>query len=412
MIEISQLAKEYLVFRNRGALVKHAFGLSREGRDYDKVASLRSISLNVPKGQIHGIIGMNGAGKSTLLKILTGVILPTSGSFKLEGRVAALLELGTGFHSELTGRQNVYLNASIMGLSRSEVESKIEGIQSFSELGAFFDRPVKIYSSGMYVRLAFAFAVSVDPEVLIIDEALSVGDAYFQQKCLKKIESFKNQGTTILFVSHDLGAVQALCETVTLLDRGSVLFDGTPLQALDLYNDLLADFQSAEALKKKAEAAKLIEPSSSYESGSREFEIVKVQLMSRDGQEGLAFLSGEQVELCIEIKNIRGVDVSDLTCGLLIKDRLGTTVFGTNTYHLKTKLFPPKVGQQKKLSFSFQLNLGPGDYVLTLALHSDQSHLAKSYHWIERALLFKVLPGTDFSFIGLARLEPICKVEE
>jgi lipopolysaccharide transport system ATP-binding protein len=391
-------------------MLKHAFGFAKPGEDYDVVESLKNINVEIEEGKVHGIIGMNGAGKSTLLKILTGVIHQTSGSFHLKGRVAALLELGTGFHGELTGRQNVYLNGSIMGLTKQEVENKISEIQAFAELGDFFDRPVKIYSSGMYVRLAFSFAVSVEPDVLIIDEALSVGDAYFQQKCLKKIETFKDSGTTILFVSHDLGAVRTLCESVTLLDRGKELFSGSPMQALDLYNDLLSDFHDQKLLQEKAVAAKDISAGSSYESGTREIEVTRTVMRNTAGKEGQVFNSGDAVSICVEAEVKSEVQEKDITCGILVRDRLGYDVFGTNTYNLGQALKAERIGQKMKIRFDFDLNIGPGNYVLTVAIHSHKSHVDKNYHWIERALIFKVLPSLDYEFVGVARLTPQCGV--
>ena len=410
MIKISQLSKSYFVYKRRLSIIRHALGLAKKGYDFDVVRSIDCLNLEINAGSVHGIIGMNGAGKSTLLKILTGVIHPTSGSYQLEGRVAALLELGTGFHGELTGRENVYLNGSIMGLSRSDVKKKIGEIESFSELGDFFDRPVKIYSSGMYVRLAFSFAVSVDPDVLIIDEALSVGDAYFQQKCLKKIETFKSGGTTILFVSHDLGAVRNLCKTVTLLDKGKELFTGKPMQALDLYNDLLADFHDQKILEQKADAAKEIRFDASYESGSREIEIVRVGMKNDEEKEAATFTTGERTVISVAAQVKDEVDEPDLTCGILIKDRLGNEVFGVNTFDLGQRTSSPRKDEMITFSFELDLNIGSGDYVLTVAIHSHKSHVSKSYHWIERALIFKVLPDLKFSFIGSARLVPKCRI--
>lgn len=411
MIEIRDLRKSYTVFKNRKGMLKYAFGLAKAGVDYDIVDSLKGLNLSIKQGQVHGIIGMNGAGKSTLLKILTGVIFPTSGRFELHGRVAALLELGTGFHGELTGRQNIFLNGSLMGLSSDEVRKKLPEIESFSELGDFFDRPVKIYSSGMYVRLAFAFAVSVEPDVLIIDEALSVGDAYFQQKCLRKIEAFKKRGTTILFVSHDLGAVRALCETVTILSQGKEIFTGSPLQALDLYNDLLADFQRERNLAHKVEALQQSTAASSYESGNRDLFFKSINLKNDEGKTGTVFTSGQRVKIDVEMAATANVDDPDLSCGILIRDRLGYDVFGTNSYRLKEKIPVPKKDSSIRASFTLDLNLGPGEYVLTVALHSHQSHVEKNYHWMERAILFKVLPSHDFEFVGVARLCPKFSIE-
>ncbi len=409
MIKISNLTKEFRVYKRRFSMLKELFGYAKAEVDYDLVTSLKDINISIPEGSVHGVIGMNGAGKSTLLKILTGVLDQTSGSFNVTGRVASLLELGTGFHGELSGRENIYVNGAIMGLSRDEIGSKIQSIQEFAELGDFFDRPVKIYSSGMYVRLAFAFAISVDPDVLIIDEALSVGDAYFQQKCLKKIRSFKDSGTTILFVSHDLGAVKMLCETVTLLERGSVLFHGTPVQALDLYNALLAEHQNKELVKARKLAAAMSDPDTSFESGTREAEIVDVSIKDLKGESSVALVTGARVAIHVKARVQKG-PLEQPTCGILIRDRLGYDIFGTNTDNLNASSLGQVDGDVEYI-FRFDLNIGPGDYTLTVALHSDRSHVEDNYHWIERALIFKVLPATDFEFIGVSRLSPEAEVK-
>jgi lipopolysaccharide transport system ATP-binding protein len=405
MIRIENLVKEFRIYKKRSSILKHILGIAKKGVDYDSIRTLDKVTIDVPKGRVHGIIGMNGAGKSTLLKILTKVIDPTQGSIQIEGRVAALLELGTGFHVDLTGRENVYLNGSTLGLSRAEIDKKIGEIQSFAELGDFFDRPVKIYSSGMYVRLAFSFAVSVDPDVLIIDEALSVGDAYFQQKCLIKVREYKEKGTTILFVSHDLGAVRMLCDEVTLLSRGKVIYTGEPLKALDLYNALLAEHQNEELVSARVKQVGDTNNRESFASGNRQLEIQNVSLFNADGDSVQVVTSGEKVLLRIECKAYAD-EILNPTCGILIKDRLGYEIFGTNTHHLGLDSGPIKSGSSLTFEYSFHMNLGPGEYTLTVALHSDRSHVNESYHWIERALLFKVLPTPEFSFIGVSRLEP------
>lgn len=403
MIRIEDLHKEFKVYRNRKGMVRELFGLARAERDYDLVRSLRGINLTIGQGRVHGIIGMNGAGKSTLLKILTGVLHPTSGRFHMEGRVAALLELGTGFHGELSGRENVRLNASIMGLERHEIEDKIPEIEAFAELGEFFDRPVKIYSSGMYVRLAFSFAISVDPDVLIIDEALSVGDAYFQQKCLRKIQTFKEAGTTILFVSHDLGALKSLCEEITLLSRGEVLFTGNPLQALDLYNALLAEHKSEQLIHERRDQARHATSSTSFESGNRDFEISSVRLLDRSGRSVTAVTAGSPVTIEVSALVNRG-PIDNPTCGILIKDRLGFDIFGTNSNCLGVSTGNWETGQKCTFRFDTELNTGTGDFTLSVALHSGRTHTEDHYHWMDRALLFQVIPSLDFEYTGAAKL--------
>jgi lipopolysaccharide transport system ATP-binding protein len=411
MIKVENLTKQYVIYKRRLSAIKHLFGVAKEGRDYELVRPLRDVSIAVPTGSVHGIIGMNGAGKSTLLKILTGVLDKTSGSIVIEGRVASLLELGTGFHPDLTGRENVYINGSVLGFTKQEIDIKIESIIKFAELGDYFDRAVKTYSSGMYVRLAFSFAVAVEPDVLIIDEALSVGDAYFQQKCLKRIQEFRDQGTTILFVSHDPGAVRLLCEQVTLLSHGQVVFSGAPMQAMDLYNDIIAGQKKLEDIQARADKAREIDATSAYSSGNEKMKILGVKLFNEKGLESVAVVSGSKISIKIE-SIVNADEVTDPTCGILIRDRLGYDVFGINTHQLGKKSGPLKKGEKVTFRFEMDLNLGQGDYTLTIALHSFQTHVDDNYHWLDRALVIQVLPTPDYTFVGVARLMPIASIDK
>lgn len=407
MINIENLSKSFRVYKTRFGMLKDLCGLASQPKDFQDVESLSNISIQIPTGKVHGIIGMNGAGKSTLLKILSGVLHPTSGRLSMHGRVAALLELGTGFHGDLTGRENLYLNGAMVGLSRDEVDSRFASILEFSELGHFIDMPVKIYSSGMYVRLAFAFSISVDPEVLIIDEALSVGDAYFQQKCLKKIREFKERGVTILFVSHDLGAVKMLCDEVTLLEKGRNIITAPPVEVLDVYNAMLAKHEGRILREQKDAGAAAF--GESFESGTREMQITSTKMFNGEDREVSAFIAGDRIRIVVEaIVNKDGV--KNPTCGILIRDRLGYDVFGTNTFY--SRLETGSIAKEKKVQFVFEveMNLGQGDYTLTVAIHQDQSHVEENYHWIERAMIFKVLPASDLTHIGVARLPVKCEI--
>lgn len=408
MIKIDHISKKFRVYKTRFGMLKDALGIAKSFRDYDDIESLKDVSLEIPQGKVHGIIGMNGAGKSTLLKILSGVLHPTTGKIEVSGRIAALLELGTGFHGDLTGRENIYLNGAMVGLNREQIDERIAAIFEFSELGDFIDRPVKIYSSGMYVRLAFSFSVAVDPDILIIDEALSVGDAYFQQKCLKRIRQFKEAGTTILFVSHDLGAVKMLCDEVTLLSQGANVFTGKPIEALDLYNAMLAKHQSGQLQKSHEKAG--LGFGGSAESGSRDITIKRTLMRNREGKEVNAIIAGEIIEIQVEAEaQIDGI--VNPTCGILIRDRLGYDVFGTNSYYLQKLAGPVPKGKSIMFKFTFPLNLGEGDYTLTVAIHQDQSHTAENYHWIERAIIFKVIPDNDFKHIGVIKLPVSCSIQ-
>jgi lipopolysaccharide transport system ATP-binding protein len=403
MIHIDRLSKQFRVYASKFAMVKGAFGLARKGSDYEIFTALKDISLDIQRGEIHGIIGVNGAGKSTLLKILVGVMDASSGSFKVGGTVASLLELGTGFHSELTGRENVYINASLLGFTKKEVDQKIAGIRDFADIGDFFDRPVKMYSSGMYVRLAFSFATSVDPDVLIIDEALSVGDVYFQQKCLQRIQEFKKTGVTILFVSHDLPAVKKLCDRCTLLSQGKIVHTGTPLECLDLYNALLPSFFK-ESAKQIADVHQGRLHKDSFESGNRKLEVTQVDMLNSDLEPTAVFLSGEKAMIRLQVKTA-AQDIQNPTFGILIRDRLGYDIFGTNTRLLGIDTGSPQLGHNFEVSYGIDMNLGPGDYTLTISLHMGETHLEENFHWIDRAFAFKVVLS-DKRFIGVSRLNP------
>lgn len=404
MIKVENLTKLYFIYKRRLSAIKHLFGLAVEGKDYEIVRPLHNINLNVPTGSVHGIIGMNGAGKSTLLKILTGVLDQSSGTISVTGRVASLLELGTGFHNELTGRENIYINGSIHGFSKEHIEKKIADIIKFSELGDYFDRPVKTYSSGMYVRLAFAFAISVDPEVLIIDEALSVGDAYFQQKCLKKIREFRDMGTTILFVSHDLSAIKLLCETVTLLSHGENVYTGSPITAMDLYNDIISERKNLEEVKVRANLLKTGEGNSSYSSGNHKISVMSAKLFNDENVETSLIVTGSRITIKVETL-VNSETIDNPTCGILIKDLKGYEVFGTNTHQMGLASGQLKKGDRPVFQFVMDLNIGPGMYSLSVALHSFRSHVEDNYHWLERAFLIEVLPAKDYSFSGVVRLK-------
>jgi lipopolysaccharide transport system ATP-binding protein len=345
---------------------------------------------------------MNGAGKSTLLKILTGTTTATTGSVQLSGRVAALLELGTGFHPELNGLDNVLINGKLLGLTEHEIRSKLNQIEEFAELGEYFLKPVRTYSSGMYVRLAFALASSVEPDVLIIDEALSVGDAYFQQKCLKRIMEFRDRGTTILFVSHDLGSIKMLCDQVVLLDRGTIIDHGDPVKVLETYNALLArkDGHGSEYSVKRVPRSDGTEVTT---SGNLKAEILSARLLDAESNALSTVVTSSIVTVDISIRF--HVDMQNPTIGFLIRDRLSYDVFGTNTAEMHVPLGFYAKNSIHRFRFELPLHLGPGEYTLTVAAHSDRTHVDDCYQWVDRILSFKVIARPDYRFIGVAALQ-------
>lgn len=361
---------------------------------------LRNINLNIGAGESIGLIGRNGAGKSTLLKLITGVSVPTEGTASLNGRVASLLELGLGFHPEFTGRQNVYMQGYLQGFNREQIDALMPGIASFAEIGDYLDRPVRIYSSGMQVRLAFSIATAVSPDILVVDEALSVGDAYFQHKCFSRIRSFRENGTTLLFVSHDPGAVKTLCDRAVLIEGGGIIMDSNPADVLDYYNALIARYEVDSAIREGAPEG------SGTRSGNGAVHIALADLLS-EGESMRAIVAGKPVRIQLRLQARRPLE--DFTIGLLIKDRLGNDVFGTNTHHMLKALGPIAVGEIKDLFFDFpSLALGPGHYSITLAAHASADHLAGNYDWWERALVFQVMPAQGIHTIGLCHMPLTC----
>ncbi len=244
VIEVKNVDKVYKLYDSNKARVADTLGLTRK-KNYKEHFALKDMSFEVKKGECVGLIGTNGSGKSTILKIITGVLSPTRGEVSVDGRISALLELGAGFNQEYTGIENIYLNGTMLGYSNEEIDAKLDDILAFADIGDFVFQPVKTYSSGMFVRLAFAVAINIDPEILIVDEALSVGDVFFQAKCYKKFEEFKEAGKTILFVSHDLGAISKYCDRAILINKGDKVAEGTPKDMIDIYKKILVGQEPA-----------------------------------------------------------------------------------------------------------------------------------------------------------------------
>ncbi len=362
--------------------------------------ALRDISLEVPRGAALGIVGANGAGKSTLLKILCGTLSPTIGTVTINGRITGMLELGSGFHPEFTGRQNIYLNARLMGLRDDEIKERLPRILAFAELGDFIDHPLRIYSTGMALRLGFSVAANVEPDILIIDEALAVGDAYFQHKCMQYLRRFREQGGTLLFVSHDPGAVKLLCDEAVLLHDGMIVQRGAPDDVLNYYNALIARRASDEAAFRIERQHAAIQPAA-QRSGTFEALLTRIDLRS-GGAATRTVISGADVLIDVEATALS--EIADPTVGIAIRDRLGYEIFGTNTRTLKQPLQPLHAGERVTVTFALPCNIGPGDYTITAAIHSGIDHLSECYDWADRFLAFKVLPAADPYHRGVARL--------
>jgi lipopolysaccharide transport system ATP-binding protein len=354
-------------------------------------------------GEAVGIIGQNGAGKSTLLKIITGTLKPSTGEVTTRGKIAAILELGMGFHPDLTGRQNAYHAAGLMGYTHAQIDSVIDDIEAFAEIGEYFEQPVRVYSSGMQVRVAFAVATAFRPEVLIIDEALSVGDAYFQHKSFERIKQFREAGTSLLFVSHDKGAILALCDRAILIEKGQVLKDGEPEAVMDFYNALIADKEN-----NKVEQIKLDNGKVQTISGTGEAKVEEIGLYNDKGEKVEFVGVGDLVELRVRVKVYK--DIPELVLGYMIRDRLGQAVYGINTYHLDQIIQNAKEGDNIEFSFSFNANLGVGSFAITVALHAHDTHIGANYEWRDQALMLNVVNISKNTFTGLCWMEPKARI--
>ncbi|OXI89683.1 sugar ABC transporter ATP-binding protein [Burkholderia sp. AU31652] len=358
---------------------------------------LRDVNFSVRAGEAIGIIGINGAGKSTLLKMIVGTTQPTVGSVSMTGRVAALLELGMGFHPDFTGRQNVMMAGQLLGYSVDELTAMMPEIEAFAEIGEYIDQPVRVYSSGMQMRLAFSVATARRPDVLIVDEALSVGDAYFQHKSFDRIREFGKKGTTLLIVAHDKAAIQAICDRAILLNAGRLEMEGPPEAVMDYYNAMLADRENSEVRQEKLDSGAV-----QTVSGTGEALIDEVTLLDRSGQPVEIIGVAQPVALRVKVKCVKAIP--ELVVGYMIKDRLGQTVFGTNTYHLKQVLVDLAEGQIVELLFEFAANIGVGSYSVAVALHTGDAHLANNYQWRDHALVFNVVNIKMDDFVGVAWL--------
>ena len=357
---------------------------------------LRDVSFRIDAGEAVGIIGVNGAGKSTLLKLVTGTTLPTTGSVNVTGRLAAMLELGMGFHPDFTGRQNVLMAGQVLGLQEAQVRELMPEIEAFAEIGEYIDEPSRVYSSGMQMRLAFSVATAVRPDILIVDEALSVGDAYFQHKSFERIRRFKREGTSLLFVSHGMQDVRVLCDRVLLLDQGRVLKDGLPDEVVDYYNAMIAAREDAAASvdQKRDDAGWLVTRFGTGEAAVSGFSLLDAQTRAVVAVARV----GQQLLLVIDVKVIR--TVPGLVLGCMIRDRTGHVVWGTNSWHTGQQMKELGAGEVVRFEVTFPCDLGPGSYAVTYALTLDQTHVTSTYEWVDNALVFEVVNVDKPLFVG------------
>jgi lipopolysaccharide transport system ATP-binding protein len=402
-ISVRDLGKAYKQYPTRSARLAEwliPFSPPRHAQKW----VLQGLNFEVKPGEAIGIIGMNGAGKSTLLKMITGTTEPTTGSVNVTGRIAALLELGMGFHPDFTGRQNAIMAGQLLGLSADDMRSLMPEIEAFAEIGDYIDQPVRVYSSGMQMRLAFSVATARRPDILIVDEALSVGDNYFQHKSFDRIRAYNKLGTTLLIVSHDKGAVQGICDRAILLSGGSIAMQGSPETVMDYYNAMIAERDPANVQQVLGHDGNV-----QTISGTGEARVIKATLCDEDGKPVEVVKVGQALQIQVEVEAF--ADLPELVFGYQIKDRLGQPVFGTNTFHTKQLLQDLRTGQRVRYVLRFPANLGEGSYSISFALHDAENHLAKSYEWRDRAIVFNVVIVGKDHFVGLAWLPSSIEVQ-
>jgi lipopolysaccharide transport system ATP-binding protein len=365
---------------------------------------LQDIGFSVAPGEAVGLIGINGAGKSTLLKLITGTTLPTTGAVHMEGRVAALLELGMGFHPDFTGRQNVYMAGQLLGMTVEEITRLMPEIEAFAEIGDYMDQPVRVYSSGMQMRVAFSVATARRPDILIVDEALSVGDAYFQHKSFDRIRGFRRHGTTLLLVSHDKQAIQSLCDRALLLDGGRLAREGPPEEIMDYYNAMIAEREN-ETVRLNATPEGKVQTV----SGTGEATVADIALLDEAGQRVEVVDVGSEVTL--EVRVATKATIPRMVLGYMIKDRLGQPMYGTNTHLKELPLADVSAGEEVVYRFRFPMNLGPGTYSIATAIVSTDTHLVNNYEWRDLALVFTVMNMRRPHFEGSAWLDPVIDIQ-
>ena len=366
-IRVKHLEKMYKLYNKPSDRLRETLGLRVPVKEH---YALKDVSFDVKRGETVGIIGTNGSGKSTILKIITGVLNPTKGEVEVDGRISALLELGAGFNMEYSGIENVYLNGTMMGFSREEIDARLQDILDFADIGDFVYQPVKSYSSGMFVRLAFAVAINIDPEILIVDEALSVGDVFFQAKCYRKFEEFKAQGRTILFVSHDLSSIARYCDRVILLNKGVKLEEGSPKQMVDMYKQLLVGQDPAKAEEEKAAGQPKENWNSQFqvnpdmlEYGSRLAEIVDFAVLDEKGRCTNTIEKGSTCK--IRMKVAFRETIQEPIMAFTFKDIKGTEITGTNTLFEKAAVEHSDAGDVCTVTFTQDMYLQGGEYLLS-----------------------------------------------
>ncbi len=399
-IQVKNLDKVYKLYDKPSDRMKEALGLSKK-KKYKEHHALDQVNLTIYQGETVGIIGTNGSGKSTILKIITGVLNPSGGKVTVNGRISALLELGAGFNMEYNGIENVYLNGTMIGFSEKEIDEKMDAILEFADIGDYVYQPVKTYSSGMFVRLAFAVAINIEPEILIVDEALSVGDVFFQAKCYHKFEEFKEMGKTILFVSHDLSSISKYCDRVVLLNQGVKLGEGSPKEMIDVYKRVLVgqyemhEDEGTNLLEDKdvAAAARMGVNPELLEYGTNAAKITEYYITDDKGIHTTAVIKGQEFSIHMEVDFME--DVPAPIFAFTIKNIKGTEITGTNTMVEKAFLESVQAGAKKEIVFTQKMSLQGGEYLLSLGVTGYERDKFEVYHRLYDVLNLTVISDKD-----------------
>lgn len=405
-IQVEGLEKAYKLYDKPSDRLKEALGFGRKKR-YKEHYALKGVDMTIYQGETVGIIGTNGSGKSTILKIITGVLNPTGGSVHVNGRISALLELGAGFNMEYNGIENIYLNGTMIGFSKKEIDAKMDDILNFADIGDYVYQPVKTYSSGMFVRLAFAVAINIEPEILIVDEALSVGDVFFQAKCYHKFEEFKEMGKTIVFVSHDLSSISKYCDRVVLLNQGVKLGEGSPKEMIDAYKQvlvgqyvpaaddqgLLSDQEITAAAAAAAGTAKSEVNPDLLEYGTKDAMITGYKITDDMGRETSALLKGKECTITMQVHFEHDIDAPIFA--FTIKNIKGVEITGTNTMVEKAFLSPVKAGSDMEITFTQKIDLQGGEYLLSFGVTGFEKEEFQVYHRLYDVMNMTVISDKD-----------------
>ena len=409
MIKVQGISKKFKLYRSPADRLREILFRKQYHKDF---VALDNISFEISAGQTLGIIGQNGAGKSTLLKILSGIVIPDSGTIQIDGKVTGLLELGTGFNAEMTGLENIYMNGTLIGMTKDEIDRNKQTIVDFSELGEFINEPIKTYSSGMTMRLAFSIAIHADPTCFLVDEALSVGDAYFQQKCMRKIKEFQDSGGSIVFVSHDMNAMMTLCDYAILLDHGKMISNGIPRSIVDLYiSRICIQSHTGEKSVVLMDTKDTLNNRSNISTGEIEFDSIRILDSSKNVITHAH--SDDEIIISFTFRSLRHIE--EPTFGILIRNRYGVSIFGTNTYLLHQKNNPLLPGEMYRVYYRLKVPLQPDDYLITVAIDNKGKATNSFDEYLLRlndiATLKVVRNEKQLHYEGVTNLNPAIHVE-